>query len=362
MSSCAAIGRCVSCPELVDEPQNLVSYHLRHLRDGGLVVARRSSADGRDTYYTIDLAACEQQLQAAGGALHPALWLAPVPPTPPGTDRSGGRPRVLFLCTGNSARSQIAEGLLEHLSDGTVEAASAGSDPKPLHSNAVRVMRKRGINIGSNRSKHLHEFVAQRFDLVVTLCDRVARSARSSRRTRGWCIGASRIPRSKTRRAASRIGRSNALPPNWSAASRFRFTYFPRCQRGLRMANDEIVNVRYMVDDVDEAIAFYTNVLGFEVLTSAAPAFADVQRGKLRLLLSGPKSSAGRPMPDGAKPGPGGWNRIHFLVDNLDAEVARLRAAGAPFRNDVVEGPGGKQILLQDPSGNVIELFQPAAK
>ena len=126
------------------------------------------------------------------------------------------------------------------------------------------------------------------------------------------------------------------------------------------MANDEIINVRYMVDDVDEAIAFYTSVLGFELLTSAAPAFADVQRGKLRLLLSGPKSSAGRPMPDGAKPGPGGWNRIHFIVDDLDSEVARLRAAGAPFRNDVVEGPGGKQILLQDPSGNVIELFQPA--
>jgi catechol 2,3-dioxygenase-like lactoylglutathione lyase family enzyme len=126
------------------------------------------------------------------------------------------------------------------------------------------------------------------------------------------------------------------------------------------MANDEIVNVRYMVDDVDEAIAFYTNVLGFEVLTNFAPAFADVQRGRLRLLLSGPKSSAGRPMADGVTPAPGGWNRIHFIVDDLDAEVARLRAAGAPFRNDVVEGPGGKQILLQDPSGNVIELFQPA--
>jgi len=124
--------------------------------------------------------------------------------------------------------------------------------------------------------------------------------------------------------------------------------------------NDETVNVRYMVDDVDEAIAFYTNTLGFEVLTNFAPAFADVQRGNLRLLLSGPKSSAGRPMPDGAKPAPGGWNRIHFIVDDLDSEVARLRAAGAPFRNDVVEGPGGKQILLQDPSGNVIELFEPA--
>ena len=97
------------------------------------------------------------------------------------------------------------------------------------------------------------------------------------------------------------------------------------------------------------------------MLFLAAPAFADVRRGNLRLLLAGPKSSAGRPMPDGAKPGPGGWNRIHFIVGDLGAEVARLRDAGARFRNDIVEGPGGKQILLQDPSGNVVELFQPAA-
>jgi catechol 2,3-dioxygenase-like lactoylglutathione lyase family enzyme len=128
------------------------------------------------------------------------------------------------------------------------------------------------------------------------------------------------------------------------------------------MPDDETVSVRYMVNDVDDAIAFYTKVLGFEVLTSAAPAFADVKRGNLRLLLSGPASSAGRPMPDGAKPGPGGWNRVHFIVDDISGEVARLRDAGAAFRNDIVEGPGGKQILLQDPSGNVIELFQPAAR
>ena len=126
------------------------------------------------------------------------------------------------------------------------------------------------------------------------------------------------------------------------------------------MLNDETVNVRYMVDDVDESIAFYTKLLGFEVLTSAAPAFADVRRGNLRLLLSGPASSAGRPMSDGRKPGPGGWNRIHFIVDDLDAEVAQLREAGATFRNEAIVGPGGKQILLEDPSGNVVELFQPA--
>jgi predicted enzyme related to lactoylglutathione lyase len=126
------------------------------------------------------------------------------------------------------------------------------------------------------------------------------------------------------------------------------------------MSNDETVNVRYMVDDVDEAITFYTKLLDFEVLTSAAPAFADVKRGNLRLLLSGPKSSAGRAMTDGAKPGPGGWNRIHLLVDDIDREVARLADAGGTFRNEMVEGPGGKQILLQDPSGNFVELFQPA--
>ena len=123
---------------------------------------------------------------------------------------------------------------------------------------------------------------------------------------------------------------------------------------------DELVNVRYMVDDVDEAVAFYTARLGFTVLSNAAPAFADVRRGSLRLLLSGPKSSAGRPMPDGRTPEPGGWNRIHFMVDDIAAEVERLRAAGLTFRNDVVTGPGGRQILLEDPAGNVIELFQPA--
>ena len=126
------------------------------------------------------------------------------------------------------------------------------------------------------------------------------------------------------------------------------------------MPSDETVNVRYMVNDVDESIAFYTKLLGFEILTNYAPAFADVQRGNLRLLLSGPTSSAGRPMPDGATPGPGGWNRIHLLVDDIDAEVTQLRDAGAEFRNDIVTGPGGKQILLQDPSGNVVEIFQPA--
>ena len=124
--------------------------------------------------------------------------------------------------------------------------------------------------------------------------------------------------------------------------------------------HDDLVSVRYMVDDVDAAIDFYKEHFGFSVLSSFPPAFADVARGRLRVLLSGPASSAGRPMPDGRQPEPGGWNRIHLIVDDIDAEVARLRAAGLTFRNDIVSGPGGRQILLDDPSGNPIEVFQPA--
>jgi catechol 2,3-dioxygenase-like lactoylglutathione lyase family enzyme len=124
--------------------------------------------------------------------------------------------------------------------------------------------------------------------------------------------------------------------------------------------SEDLVHVRYIVDDVQAAIDFYTRHFDFTLLSSVTPAFADVVRGNLRLLLSGPKSSAGRPMPDGRTPQPGGWNRIHLLVDDIAAEVGRLRAAGLTFRNDIVTGPGGRQILLDDPSGNPIELFQPA--
>jgi catechol 2,3-dioxygenase-like lactoylglutathione lyase family enzyme len=122
------------------------------------------------------------------------------------------------------------------------------------------------------------------------------------------------------------------------------------------------VNVRYIVDDVEAAIAFYTKHFGFRVLTSTLPAFADVVRDDLRLLLSGPTSSAGRSLPDGRRPTPGGWNRIHFVVEDLAAEVERLRAAGVQFRSDIITGPGGSQIVLDDPSGNPIELFQPARR
>ena len=127
-------------------------------------------------------------------------------------------------------------------------------------------------------------------------------------------------------------------------------------------AAEAAVNVRYLVDDVAAAIAWYTGHLGFTLLNDHAPAFADVKRGALRLLLSGPTSSAGRPMADGERPRPGGWNRIHLIVDDLAAEVARLTAAGVRFRNDIVTGPGGAQILLVDPSGNLVELFQPAGR
>ncbi|MEV0405382.1 VOC family protein [Actinoallomurus sp. NPDC050550] len=125
---------------------------------------------------------------------------------------------------------------------------------------------------------------------------------------------------------------------------------------------DQFASVRYIVDDVQAAIDFYTTHLGFTLATSAAPAFADVIRGPLRLLLSGPISSGARTLTDGSQPVPGGWNRIHLIVDDLNAEIDRLRAAGLSFRSDVVAGPGGRQILLTDPAGNLVELFEPAQR
>lgn len=157
---------------LLERPQNLISYHLGRLRAAGVVSGRRSAADARDWYYTLDLARCGELLAIAGEMLHPALRLAAPPPRGWGRPQRG-RARVLFLCTGNSARSQIAEALTEEFTGGAVEARSAGSHPKPLHPNAVRVMRERGIDIAAARSKHLSEFAAERFDYVVSLCDRV---------------------------------------------------------------------------------------------------------------------------------------------------------------------------------------------
>jgi ArsR family transcriptional regulator, arsenate/arsenite/antimonite-responsive transcriptional repressor / arsenate reductase (thioredoxin) len=158
--------------ELVGEPQSLVSYHLRELRAGELVRAHRSSADRRDSYYSLDLARCGELLRDSGAALHPGLRLVPSP-SEASPSTPARRPRVLFLCTGNGTRSQLAEALLRSLSGGTVEVVSAGSHPKAVHPNAVRVLGERGLDAGSCRSKHLDEFARRRFDHVITLCDRV---------------------------------------------------------------------------------------------------------------------------------------------------------------------------------------------
>jgi protein-tyrosine-phosphatase/DNA-binding transcriptional ArsR family regulator len=158
--------------ELTGAPQNLVSYHLAELRNAGLVAARRSSADRRDMYYRVDLRRCRDLFAEAGGRMHPGLRLVPPTPSLDGP-RHGATRRVLFLCTGNSARSQMAEALLEQRSGHTIGARSAGSHPKPLHPNAVRVMAERGIDIAGNTTKHLRRFTRTRFDRVVTVCDRV---------------------------------------------------------------------------------------------------------------------------------------------------------------------------------------------
>lgn len=157
--------------ELVGERQNLVSYHLRELRDAGVVSCRRSSFDGRDTYYRVHLDRCSELLRESANAMHPALRMVPISPTPP--PPSGRPPRVLFLCTGNSARSQMAAALLEHRSGHTIQARSAGSHPKVLHPNAVRVMAERGIDISSSTTKHLRRYARHHFDQVITLCDKV---------------------------------------------------------------------------------------------------------------------------------------------------------------------------------------------
>lgn len=158
---------------LLGLPQSLVSYHLNRLRGGELVSMRRSSADGRDAYYSVNLARFRELLGATGEALHPGLWLTPRQQAERDTQRPSAPARVLFVCTGNSTRSRMAEALLEHVTDHGVEVFSAGSHPKPLHRNAVRVMREQGIDLGRRRSKHFSEFAGQRFDFVISLCDRV---------------------------------------------------------------------------------------------------------------------------------------------------------------------------------------------
>jgi ArsR family transcriptional regulator, arsenate/arsenite/antimonite-responsive transcriptional repressor / arsenate reductase (thioredoxin) len=157
--------------ELVEKPQNLVSYHLSEFRNAGIVKARRSSADGRDVYYRADLFRCRDLLSEVGVLLHPALAVAPRAPSNVSARRA--RQRILFLCTGNSARSQIAEAFVAQRTGGTVAARSAGSHPKPLHPNAVRVMAEHGIDIASHQTKPFSRFTRTRFDRVITLCDKV---------------------------------------------------------------------------------------------------------------------------------------------------------------------------------------------
>jgi ArsR family transcriptional regulator, arsenate/arsenite/antimonite-responsive transcriptional repressor / arsenate reductase (thioredoxin) len=158
---------------LLGQPQNLVSYHLSRLRAGGLVTARRSSADGRDAYYHIDLVRCGELLTAAGAALHPGLRLRPSAGGPPAGSPVRTPASVLFLCTGNSARSQMAQAITQQLSGDAIMTVSAGSHPKPLHPNAVKVMREHGIDISARQSRHLSAFAGRRFDYVITLCDRI---------------------------------------------------------------------------------------------------------------------------------------------------------------------------------------------
>ena len=157
---------------VLEAPQNLVSYHLGRLRAAGVVSSRRSAADGRDSYYALDLARCGELLAVGAASLHPALGR---PASPPRTWRASDSTsaQILFLCTGNSARSQIAQALVEEMTGGAVRAASAGSDPKPLHPNAVRVMAERGVDISGRPTKSLTRFARSRFDRVITLCDKV---------------------------------------------------------------------------------------------------------------------------------------------------------------------------------------------
>ena len=155
--------------ELVGQPQNAVSYHLSRLRAGGLVSTRRSSADGRDSYYRIELTRCAQLLAATGAALHPGLATTAAP----AAAHRSTPVRVLFLCTGNSSRSQIAEALLQQAAGTRARVASAGSNPKPVHPNTLRVMREYGIDVTGRRSKHLDTLAGRRFDYVITLCDKV---------------------------------------------------------------------------------------------------------------------------------------------------------------------------------------------
>ena len=324
--------------------------------------SHRSSADGRDTYYAVDLAACRDQLRAASAAPAPRAWLVAAPLAPP-RSADGAPPRVLFLCTGNSARSQMAEALLEHLSDGAVAAASAGSSPKPLHPNAVESMRARGIDISGNRTKHLDELVTRRFDVVITLCDRVREVCPefpSPAELVHWSIPDPALEGDTDRATYPAFERTAD-----ELETRIRFllhTLDPsHRQGGPPMRNDETVNVRYMVDDVDEAD---------RLLHEAARLRAAHQRGaRVRRRAARQPAAAARRAhelgraPDARRRDARTPAAGTASTSSSTTSTPRSRGSATPvrrFRNDVIDGPGGKQILLLDPSGNVVELFQPA--
>ena len=256
---------------------------------------------------------------------------------------------------------------MERLAGTAGRRPAPAATPSPCIRTRCAVMRGTASISPARQAKHLSVFAGHRFDYVISLCDRVREvcpELPGPAEPIHWSIP---DPAGGHRPGTRPTPPSAPWPPTCTPASG---SSMPRVdgrqagEEGMRFANDidDMVSVRYMVDDVQAAIDFYTTHFGFTLGFSAVPAFADVTRGHLRLLLAGPASSAGRPMPDGRVPGPGGWNRIHLIVADLAGEVDRLRTAGVRFRNDVVTGPGGQQILLEDPAGNPVELFQPAGR
>ncbi len=324
---------------LIDEPQSLVSYHLRLLREGGLVTARRSSADGRDSYYAIDLAACREALQIAGVALHPALLTrsARAPVRPPA--------RALVANTGCCSCARATAHAPR-----SQKRCSSGCRPATIERRAPAATRSRCIptpsacctGTGSTSAHEPHQAPRRVPRPAIRHGDHAVRPG--ARGLPGVPVPPRTRPLERSRPGARGFDRPRVVPgvrahrgrardPHQLPAPSVRPT--TATTRRSAMSNDEIVSVRYMVDDVEKSVAFYTELLGFEVLTNFAPAFADVKRGNLRLLLAGTEELGGRPMPDGATPGPGGWNRIHLIVDDIDSRgrTAPRRRRDVPQRH-----------------------------
>ena len=272
---------------------------------------------------------------------------------------------MLFLCTGNSARSQIAEALLEHRSG---HAVAGPQRREPSQAAAPQ----RGAGDGRAWHRHLRQhapstsrrFARSRFDHVITLCDKVREVCPEFPGDPDRATGACADPAAEgdtddATLPGVRADRRRARGPHRLLLIAQLVT---QPKEDTPMPDDATVNVRYLVDDVAAAIDFYTQPPRLHRADTRSRRRSPTSGAATCACCSaGPQSSAGRPMPDGAQPGPGGWNRIHLIVDDLDAEIARLDAPRAsPFRNEVVTGPGGAQVLVDDPSGNLVELFQPA--